>query len=1276
MGFAGGKTVYSVETEHLARLTSDQAVDFFAELLWAEATAVGISKTLINVPSNINARDGGVDAVAADLPEGTTGNLFWDGNVRYQVKTGDFSLSSATHVRDILFKDSAQSKRNMKPEHLRDRVRSCLEKDETLAVVLFGWDDPEREDEKLRTAFTDELKKVDAAYENAKLRFLQANQLVSLFQRFPSLALRLTGRSTARFQSHESWSQDAEMSMEVHFGAEQNKLVDLLRQELRVSGRAAHVHVFGEPGVGKTRLVLEAVSEEDLAPLTIYTNSPTQFLEGELLNEVLRSDNDFGVLLVIDECDLDSRGRIWSRLRDRGDRIRLVTIFSEEYATSGNTRELGLPLLEAVQVRKILESYGVLEENSERWAELCSGSPRFAHMIGRNLREGNEDVLANPDTVADIVSRYIAGADNRDSDAVKQRQRVLGYLSLFKRFGFGPLVQDEAKFIAAEIEKADHSITWPIFQEIVHELRRRKILQGEDTLYITPKALHIKLWNEWWEVRAGFAVPEFVEQLPEKLRVWFVDMFRYARDVGASGELIKKLLGPGGPCENVEFLNSSLGSGFFLALTDANADEALACLERTLGSLGHEQLEKLDAGRRSVIYALERMVVWRDLFARGARILLALAEAENEDWANNATGVFTGLFSAGPGRTAPTEAPPLERLPVLEEALRAASPKRRSIVLKGFDAALETDHFSRVAGAEYQGMRREPKLWSPKTYGEWHDGYKAAWKSLRKAVPDLPHDDSVEAARVLISNARGISRIPDFASTVIETVRALVDEYPETREQALNAALDMLRYRTDSSPPEALEQWATLRDELFGAGFAAELRRFVQMSLFEDRYDEDGAPSEIVEKGIATLAERAINDNELLEPELSWLVTDEANNGYQFGFEIGKRDERRSLLELLLARQRAAGAESSPFFLAGYLGAVARDSLDEWEERMDGLAADAELRWAVPELTWRSGATDRSVRRIIELAQSGHVDEAQFRYLSFGGVARNISEDALHELINFLLSKEKSLLASVSIQLMDYYYGRRGVKKELPEQLALRVLLHGSFFRRPDERYRDQMDEFHWAEVATRYLKQFPDHGMEIASVLMDALGEDRSLAGLSRGRVRSLLRDIIRENPTESWQLISERLGPPLDKRSYSLGMFLRGADMFGGGGEEAAITPLPLEAIWSWVDGNVDERAWYLASIVPKTLFRSDKRPCLAREVLVRYGAREDVRNNLRANFSTEGWSGPTSDYLAGKVASLKKFAETESDANVLLWVNEYVAFLEQDRTHALVREERDEF
>jgi len=101
------------------------------------------------------------------------------------------------------------------------------------------------------------------------------------------------------------------------------------------------------------------------------------------------------------------------------------------------------------------------------------------------------------------------------------------------------------------IERANPQVTWPKFQEIIQSLRTRRVLQGENTLYITPKALHIRLWIDWWNTYGrGFNLDEFSKGLTQPLLDWFYEMFKYADQSEIASDIVKELLGQNGPFGN------------------------------------------------------------------------------------------------------------------------------------------------------------------------------------------------------------------------------------------------------------------------------------------------------------------------------------------------------------------------------------------------------------------------------------------------------------------------------------------------------------------------------------------------------------------------------------------------------------------------------------------------------------------------------------------------------------------------------------------------------
>lgn len=1259
-------TIFAVTSRELGQLSSQEAVDVFRDLLFAEATTLGIGKNLVNVPGAITVADGGVDAEVKSVQVSGGQGIIKLGWTRYQIKTGDFSLNRQENIKDLLFRDNSTE--------LKPRIKSCFDNDGTLVIVLFGWDDPETKDDQLVDKLRKQLESVDQKYKKAKIEIWRQNNLIGFFQPFPSLALRINKRDEARFQTHKSWSSQDDMRSDFKAGKGQTDLITNAQKELERTDAAVHVRVLGEPGIGKTRVAFEITNSEDFSPLVIYCDSAGKFRDSDLMNEILRDDNTFSVVLVIDECDSENRSYIWNKLKHKGPRIRLITIYNECEDSSGNTSYFEATLLEDKEVSKIIQEYGIAKDQADRWAELCSGSPRVAHVIGWNLKNNPEDLLKPLDTV-DIWNRYVVGGDDPNSQDVAERKLTLQHIALFKKLGYGKMVVSEAQAVAKLIEEADTHITWARFQQIVKRMRDRKILQGENTLYITPKALHIKLWTDWWNTYGnGFDFEVLSGKIPDSLRDWFYEMFKYAAESQAAIKVVKELLGENGPFQKDNYLRTKLGGNFFLALTEADPKSALKTLQGTVGKWKKKELLEYKEARRDIVWALEKIVVWKELFAEAARLLLTLGEAENETYANNASGVFSDLFSVG---LSSTEAPPEERLPILQEALDSDSKERHKLAIRACDKALESQHFTRMIGAEYQGVRREAQLWKPKTYGELWDAYQKVWELLYSKIETLPKDEQDQAIDVLLDNSRGLSRIQKLTDMIIANVTELSMKPYGNKEKILERVVAILHYDGKELPVETKQKWEKLKNDLVGNDFSSLMRRYVGMDLLEDSFDEDGNRVDKVEIPIKKLAQQAVSNPKLLKPELDWLVTHEAKSGYRFGNELGQQDKDFSLLPMLLNAQRKVSRQpnSSDYFIGGYLRVLFEKDKEKWEALLDDLAKDEKLASWVSDLTWRSGMSDRAALRVLELAKKKVITAGHFRVFGLGSVIRDLSEDIFKKWIDFLLECPEEHAVSIALDLYQFFYLRKESKHKLPDNLTLKLLTHTSLFKKLSEGRRNQMDDFHWKEIGNKFVELYPGKSLPLAEVILEHLGEDGSILEEYHSQTQEVIDEIARRYPSEVWDIVAKYLGPPIDSRAFHIKEWLRGSE-HSSAGVSGALAFFSPEKVWAWVDADIKKRAWYVAYFVPKILFRQEGKVCWAREVLAKYGNREDVRKEMGSNFYTEGWSGPASLHYQQKKEQLVSFKESEDNENVKRWLDEMIDSLDKQIEHEKIQEERRGF
>ncbi len=1245
----------------LSSQSPDRGVRLFRDLLWAECGRLGDPVSAVDITTWIHVPDGGIDANISRTRAEPASQLIEQGYTGYQIKTGDsFRPWEQAAVRRELFREKDVAKGS-----LGDAVGRCLENDGRYMLVCFGLEFTEPQRQEAIKHFRDFFEQ--CGYPQSRVVIWGQSNLIGVFQQFPSLVLSVKNVTNICFQFHDSWAQNGEMQLRLEKTPDYDDKCEGVREVLRRDDGAQHVRIIADAGSGKSRFVLEATRTDDLAPLVLYVETEVDCRT--LLGTLCLPDNAYHLILVVDDCTRTQSIQIWDRLKTRGARVKLITIHMQGEDREDGVHYAALPELTTREITNIIRAYVGPQSDVDRWVELAGSSPRFAHMIGTNLRNHPEDVLR---PVGNVYDRILAGTDDPNSESVRKRRMVLRHLALFARFGYRPPVESEGRAVAELASETDPTLSHAAFYEIVEWLRGQRLLQGVSTLYITPKALHIRMWREYWDnYERAFDLERFLARLGGNAEAlaWFFEMFKYAAQSAAARRVAQRLMGAGGPFEDGRLLKTDLGGRFFLALTEADPEQALRCLNNTVGTWTLEDRLAFKEGRQWVVWALERTAVWRDLFADSARLLLALGEAENATNANNSSGMFAELFSLGYGRLAPTEAAPADRIIVLEEAFASGSRQRRELAIRACRSALQTQGISRVIGAEYQGLRVEPELWTPKTYGDLYDAYRLFWRLLIGQLDGLPPDERPHALEAVFECALNIIQIPSLSGLVIESLEALSQKPYVDAKSVLSLLLQMRRYEWDSIPAEAREKYDRLQATLTGTGFSAMMRRYVGMSLLDDEYDSDGNRVDTLSNAIKSLAQDAINDQDLLCAELGWLATTDAVNAYRFGYELGKRDSSWVLLPSILRAHTHATANESTQFLGGYMRAMFEDDQAAWEEALGGLERDEALRRLLPELVWRSGMSESAAKRVLSCISDGIVPATRLRLFVWSRAVQSLSESTFHDWIDSLLSDASADGAQCALELWASFYLRSDRKHELPEHRTREILLHDAFFGAEPGRRVDPMEVHHWAEVAQQYIKTVPGRRLELAEKMLANLHAKGSIIGYYHSPALVVLEYIVREHPAEVWQIIGGFLRVPLDERAFHIRHWLGGSD--GGG----AIRLIPPNTLWNWIDEDPDNRAWLIAGVVPKTFSASSEEPSLARGLLVRYGDCKRVQDSLLAHLFTETWTGSQSAHYREKKAALVAYQAEESHERVRSFLDLAIRVCDDHIERALISEERED-
>lgn len=1263
---------FTIPINVLTNFTSDLAVEFFRRLLWAEAARVGIGRHLIDVPNCINVGDGGIDAFIENampsidelIPCGTSG---------FQIKSSD--LSPLNCKKEL-------HKKGKIDESIKPEVKKLLDEDGTYILVLFA--DITTQNKNIReNTIREEL--IRLGYESPKIRVYSANQMASFGERFPSLVAYLRS-DFSQCLPYSSWAGRRDITTPKNFilddGREQ--IIEDIRGTLRNPGESCPVfRITGLPGIGKTRLIFEALSPDDLKNRVIYVTADQFQVE---LRSLLQNDNNLSAIVVIDECNINQHDSFVRSFSGRGPRLAIFTLSYETGKVPQPSTCFNLEPFNREKIEEIIkaEAPSLAGSVAYRLSEFADGYPFIAVLLTQSYLTTKdasaEDFLSVDDD--GLMNRLIGGEMDVNSDHFHKTKRALKGLSLFQKVGHKGESSGEAKWLAEHF-----GITKNEFEEIISEQKQRGIIKGDYYIYIRPFMLRIHLLKEWWGSR-GLTIGsfnEFSESIPKEYRndllQRFFDNIPYIAITEEGRKFAKDILGRDGLFSDGVALEIAIGADFFLKLAEADPESALECLKRTIGTWDKDRLLRFRIGRRQIVWALERMAIWRRLFSDAARLLLALGEAENETWSNNASGVFASLFSPAQGQLAPTEASPQERFPILKQSLESDSRERRLLALRACDQALQTEHFSRIAGIEHQGLRIAPGLWMPKTWGELFDVYRQVWNLLYENLDNLPEDEQQEAVDIMIRHIRGLGRIGDLADMVIDTVSELSKKQYADKRKILIYVYHVLQFEGKNFSAEMRERWERLRDNITGYDFSSQLKRYIGMS-FWDTYDvrkDMVKREEQLQKTAHELAQKAFENKALLLSELDWLMTDEAREGQRFGYELGKIDDEFSLLPELLSAQRSQRQNASISFLGGYFKALFEKDSEKWEKQLDDITKDNELRIWLPEITWQSGTTDCASLRILRLARDGMIDLIKLNFSIIRG-GLDISENVFEKWMHFLLGNADEQYIYIALDWYNLYYIRKFTnhpERNLPEKLTLELLTHELLFKESESYKPNGMDEYHWSEIAEEFIELYPQHSLTIAEMILENFDGGGNIFGRHSQTIK-LLNEISKQNPEEVWKIITKYIGPPIDKKAFEITWWLRGTgnDPFFNEEDRGMLGVFPIDSILKWVDEDIENRAWYFAYFAPKVFFREEGNICFTRELLVLYGSREDVKEELMANFSTGFFTGSMSINLQERKQELLNFKQEEDNENVKQWIDEYVNSLDKEIERAKIEEERRGF
>ncbi|MBN3865252.1 alpha/beta hydrolase, partial [Pseudomonas frederiksbergensis] len=290
----------------------------------------------------------------------------------------------------------------------------------------------------------------------------------------------------------EDWRR-IERNHSYHYARDENRTKDLESLISAFGLGSSVVRLTGASGLGKTRLLLEAIdaSESIDDSCTLIFNAPGYDTR---IKETIRSmvEDRADGLVVIENCSVDLHNHLAKEVNAADCLLKLVTVGYSNEQVDDSIHIILSPLKDEA-IKQILSPIlvGLNSSDVDRVARFAQGYPLMATLIAEQYQEQGR--LLGSIERSSVVKKLIEG-DSVITDAEKE---VLSACSLFDVFGTAEgSAGEEAKFIAEDVAGYDLRV----FDRVLTIFTRRQIVNRAGRYArVVPKPLALTLASEWWE---------------------------------------------------------------------------------------------------------------------------------------------------------------------------------------------------------------------------------------------------------------------------------------------------------------------------------------------------------------------------------------------------------------------------------------------------------------------------------------------------------------------------------------------------------------------------------------------------------------------------------------------------------------------------------------------------------------------------------------------------------------------------------------------------------
>ena len=1209
--------VLSVTAEEIKSLDEKLLVELLRQLLHIEAEVSGLLRSGIHVPAQINIGDGGEDG-RIEWIGGPEHTRFLPGRlVLFQVKATD--MSPAKCSAEIREKDGS----------IKLRIRAAIDKGGTY-VIFCNRPSTQANIDKRIANMRQTLESAGLANSNiAKLDFWDANKIADWANSHYPLALWLIERvrpgGILPFESLETWAREKSFG-EFRFVADPRNTRVSAEIGQKLCRSKSVLRLVGPSGLGKTRLALEALrsAPPEMCSRVLYTHGG---FGAEHILGIVQGIREHGksAIIVVDDCPLELHTRLAATVEHMESQLSLLTIDYDPEGVSMECSTLEIEPAEDHVIVDIIRQVAPIDDtDASRLARFAQGFPQIAVLVAKAWPFDTHDISSLTDAV--LVEKMLFGRKDPDSELL----RVARALSLCEIVGVDEEAIKELEFVAQIA-----GVSFDVAYDHVQTLKERGIAQQRGRfVQIQPRPLALSLAADAWKRMLPTKIDGLVSNaIPTRLQVALFRQFAKLDRVEKIQQIAARFCTPGKPFADASFLEDETHAECLAYIAEVNPSAAIGALQHAYGAMSVGDLREVRHGRRWLVWTLQRLCFRKGPFHSAAKLMLDFAVAENDEQiASNATKTFKALFKL---YLSGTETPAIDRLAVLDEALESEDPGRRRIAIDALGEGLETNHFARTGGPEWQGSGPALKDWQPATTEEILTYYRGCLERLSK-VACLSDDLSVGAKTNLTRHIRGLvgQGLVDDVALAIDRILEVDNSY---WKEAIAQTSQSLSFEGPKVPPEYRRKVQALHDKLVPISLEDRLRIYVcelPWGYFEPGDDSPEAGLRWAKK----LAEECAARWKEFLVLIPMLLTGEQRYTHCFGQHILEASaDREKLIDLALVHLKAIPKErKNVALIGGLLSSAEKLDPDMVDRKLDALASDSELISFLPWLTAQTSIETRDLDRILAGLRVGSIAPGHVRILAMGSVLSHLSPTELAPLIDALLDNgaggywaATEIMAMYAFQKPERFEGLRKQIRRMMAGFELTELGDS----------RTVMDSHHFGCIATWLIRHGSKDkdGATASAHLTEQIVRSCIRGpqnGFGSGAIEGMLPEILTHCCDVAWPVLSSAIIEHRN-RIWSFESIL-GKAYAEGKSSPGPIFLVPWKELRAWSHRNPDFAPAFLMRIAP--VFEEGSTPQkkpgrawsrIVLDLLDEFGDRQDVLSALSGNMMTFFCSGSMVPY-----------------------------------------------